>query len=332
MVDIQCLFFASVYEKYSFRPLQAWFYIQQASLRLQAYLKRQQRLDLVQEGHPNAAWDHQLQHRVFWSIFKAENELLIELPFKSSGIEELARSDSMFPSPPAIPTTLDAETPASPDGLDSWQNERSWFFYLAEIALRRTINDTVWLFRLKGEHYWMTHIVSLEQQHEEAEKQISLWYSHLPDCIRFDPAAEPDNELSFYLQGRFYEWRDHILRPFLYYVLHRNATQAMTPRILSCAQQCVLACANGIPYYDRHHRHGGTWFVCRAMFTFAMTILAVVIGGDQDLRPPTDWDALLDTAISMLRRWESQASDVGVMRSLLERLVTTVHVRLGTGL
>jgi len=40
LVDIHCLFFASVYEKYALNPLQAWFYIQQASTRLQAHLKR----------------------------------------------------------------------------------------------------------------------------------------------------------------------------------------------------------------------------------------------------------------------------------------------------
>lgn len=284
---------------------------------------------MLQAQHSEESLKYQLEQRVFWSIFKAENELLPELPFKSSGIEELARSDSMFPLPPTISTEREATEPPSPNELNSWQEERSWFFYLAEISLRRTINDTLWLLYRKGEQYWMTHIDSLEEQYEETERQISLWYSHLPHSIRFDPLDQPDNELAFYLQGRFYEWRHHIQRPFLYHALHRPETHALSPRILSYAQECVFACASGIVYFDRHHRHGGTWSVCRHTFAFALLILAVVAKSDRDLLPPPNWPSSIETAISTLLKWESQSADITFMRSTLQTLFRTISTASG---
>jgi hypothetical protein len=64
--DTQCLFFASMYAKYCLQPLQAWFYIQQASARLQAHLLRRQRQPSLSLA------TLQLEQRLFWSCFRAE--------------------------------------------------------------------------------------------------------------------------------------------------------------------------------------------------------------------------------------------------------------------
>ncbi|RYP01159.1 hypothetical protein DL764_006282 [Monosporascus ibericus] len=42
-IDMQCLFFASIFERYSLRPVNAWFYIQMACTRLQMHLMRKNR-------------------------------------------------------------------------------------------------------------------------------------------------------------------------------------------------------------------------------------------------------------------------------------------------
>lgn len=66
ILDIQCLFFASIYEKHAFRPLQAWLYVQQASTRLQTRLMR--RKPREQSDSP----PRHLEQRVFWSCVKSE--------------------------------------------------------------------------------------------------------------------------------------------------------------------------------------------------------------------------------------------------------------------
>jgi hypothetical protein len=67
ILDIQCLFLASMYEKYRLQPLQAWFHLREASSRLQAHLLGQRQ----QPGQPASSGQH-LEQRVFWSCWRAE--------------------------------------------------------------------------------------------------------------------------------------------------------------------------------------------------------------------------------------------------------------------
>lgn len=191
--DIQCFFLASVYEKYALRPLQAWFCIQQASTRLQAHLlgSGQQLWNSVNLGNTHA---HHLEQRVFWSCFKAErcvitshyvrlctdlasydSELAPELGLVTSGLGQFG-NPCLFPSPPK--TLGIGQGRKMDDGLQvdhSEFEERGWFFYLAEISLRRTINDALDLLYRNGEKHWMNNIKLLVSQHEEQERQVLLW-------------------------------------------------------------------------------------------------------------------------------------------------------------
>lgn len=72
--DIQCYFFATIFEKFALRPLRAWCYIQQACSRLETRL--------LQRGErPWAAFrdtspeDYHLEQRLFWSCFRAERQV-----------------------------------------------------------------------------------------------------------------------------------------------------------------------------------------------------------------------------------------------------------------
>lgn len=322
LVDIQCLFFFSVYEKYVLNPVQAWFCIQQASCRLQAQLK-QRTMQTQSQGIINdIPKQNDLTQRAFWSIYKAEHELLPELPFHSSGLEVFTRADSMFPSPPAFDPTISAGS--SSDQQNFSLEERSWAFYLAEISIRRTISDTIATLYRKGEQYWLTHVQTLVRQCEECQSQIQLWYSHLPASIWFDIHGYPDNELSTFMQGRFFHWREHVLRPLLYYVLHRKNDQTLTEQILACAHEHVSLCAEIIIRSHNTHRHGGIWFICRGTFLHALLILGVVLRAEPRLPPPSNWATLVATSISTLQRWESQAADIKRVRVILEQLFTNV--------
>ncbi|KAF4913604.1 hypothetical protein CGCVW01_v010797 [Colletotrichum viniferum] len=227
ILDIQCLFLASMYEKCRLRPLRACFYIQQASTRLQAHLLRRGRRPWrAASGREDPT--QPLEQRVFWSCFKAE-KYRPHLPSYPTIIgskhTDIVQRNPAHPRP----STLSSARPAAGDYY-AWspmsddqqrvEEERSWLYYLAEISLRRTIKDTMAVLYRKGETYWLQNEQLLVRQYDEFEKEISQLHSHLPPLIQFDEHRHADNELAFYLQGRFQGWREATLRPLLYCALH----------------------------------------------------------------------------------------------------------------
>ncbi|KAJ8112654.1 hypothetical protein OPT61_g5025 [Boeremia exigua] len=320
LIDIQCLFFASVAEKCRMNPLQAWFHIQQASSRLKAHLRRVKKPRTASDNDNTFSGINQELQRLFWSVYRAEHELLIELPFNSSGLEDFTRVDSMFPVLPKFEPASDEMLPST-----TYSEERSWAFYSAEISIRRTMTDTILTLYRKGEDYWLTHSKSLIRQCQLCEQEIWAWYSHLPPSIRFDQAGQPDNELSFYLQGRFDKWRIYVSMPVLYYVLHRTESQELAPEVLKFAQDSIAVYANSIVHTDQQNRHGGTWLCCRNTFSLALLILGVVLKADASLVPPRNWNQIVLLSISTLKKWESCAPDIYMLRTTLEQLWTAVH-------
>ncbi|KAL2219285.1 hypothetical protein M432DRAFT_341572 [Thermoascus aurantiacus ATCC 26904] len=315
------------------RPLRAWNYVQQASSRLQTYLLRKSRRlgTLVDDSHPV----HRLEQRLFWSIMKAEYEFLPEIPLRPSGIEEFTYPD-LFPSPPEVLSETHRDKNGHAEDTDSSlgsdearkAGERGWFFYLAEISLRRTINDTMKTLYGKGEQQWMDNIHFLVVQYMECEKQIALWHSHLPQPIQFERCGWPDNELSLYLQGRFHSWHELVLRPLVYYALYAPVA-ADSPQMLQViliAQQSV--CVELIVHSARCPRNGGTWLMLRKTFSGALLILATVVSGDR-LVPPENWPSVIRLALRVLAKWAAESADVEWMRSILDCVFREVCRRKG---
>lgn len=109
------------------------------------------------------------------------SELLPELGITPTCLGELDYPDP-FPTPPVSLLSFSHEhddrsdeAPAAVDDQQRAEEERSWFFYLAEISLRRIINDILSTFYDKGEEHWMKHIDLVCRQNLESEKQISSW-------------------------------------------------------------------------------------------------------------------------------------------------------------
>ncbi|KXH29217.1 hypothetical protein CSIM01_00945 [Colletotrichum simmondsii] len=354
IIDIQCLFLASMYEKCRLRPLRACFYIQQASTRLQAHLLRRGRRPW--RGPSGREEPTQpLEQRLFWSCFKAENEILPTLGLRPSGLEDFTYPDS-FPAPPSTLSTATVcairvnETLADPSDY-AWspfshsqqrlEEERSWLYYLAEISLRRTIKNTMSVLYREGEAYWLRNEDLLIRQYDEFEKEISQLHSHLPPLIQFTEHDYPENELAFYLQGRFQGWRESTLRPLLYCALHgirgrgqhdQSQQHPTNPRVIHLAQKAVDTCAAMIVKTAHHHRHGGSWFVARRAFSCAVMVLAVVAAGNHPVEPPSNWNSLVRLALRVLGRWGKEARDLERMRETLQRLFHRVQQKAGSGM
>ncbi|PLB52018.1 hypothetical protein P170DRAFT_471931 [Aspergillus steynii IBT 23096] len=333
LVDIQCLFLASIYEKHAIRPLQAWFCIQQASSRLKVRLSsRQASLDSV---------DRHLEQRLYWSLIRAEREFQLEVPLGSSGLEDCRYPDP-FPMPPfnqstpaASSSTIDEAGQGEASDISAKiEEERGWFFYLAEISFRRIFDSIVVLLYQGGPRRWPSNFTRLVRQCKDSDEQISLWFAHLPPPIR--PTSPPTNDLSFFLHGRYLSSREKICRPLVYVILHHPSlldakSSEEVQEMLSLAQQGIDFCAVLIPHYSAHFRHGGTWFILRASFKAALLILVVVVGRFGDgaapalyLQPPDDWIGLVKLSLKTLRKWEDESKDVERMRIILEGILDRV--------
>lgn len=141
--------------------------------------------------------------------------------------------------------------------------------------------------------------------------------------MRYDPASRPDNEMGYYLEGRFEEWNECILRPLVYYCLHHPPAEPPPPPVAALAQRHMALCATCILRCADHGRHGGTWLVLRRAFRCTLIVLAAVVAGPPP-RPPENWRELARTSIATLRRWEAGVRDLQRMRRVLERVFRAV--------
>jgi len=81
LIDIQCFYYAALFERFAFRPLQAWVNLQQAATRLRLHHMgghgARNRLPMgVSEDYDTEpdpwAVSYHFEQRAFWSIHKGE--------------------------------------------------------------------------------------------------------------------------------------------------------------------------------------------------------------------------------------------------------------------
>lgn len=301
IVDIQCLFLAHIYEKCALRPLEAAYYIQQASIRLQVHM-----------AHKDSSYcETGLTDRLFWSTVRAESELLPELCLQRSGLHLLGPASS-FPQPPdcSLQQVRQREGPEP--------EQRGWYFYLAEISIRRTLPEMVELMYTGGQARWLEDITVFVPRHAECDRQINELRSHLPGEVQFDDVGFPSNELAFFLKGRFLECHVVILQPFLYYIVH-TASSTVNDNALRLAQECIRYCAERIRHTRIMNRHGGTWFGLRGLFASTMMLLGAALEPDH-VKMPGDWPELAELAIETLHMWSPGLPDIEAMLSVLRKV------------
>ncbi|KAH8878695.1 hypothetical protein GQ53DRAFT_739821 [Thozetella sp. PMI_491] len=322
LLDIQCLFLASIYERCLMRPLRSWHLLHRASSCLQTLILRRVRWH-SQLGNRRAQL---LEQRLYWSCVKAECEFTSHIPLPLSGIINLTYP-GLFPSPPLSLQvarqeggTEGSHNTSRPETRGVRDDECSWLFYLADLSVRRRMVDAADVLYRDGEARWLHDLTSLLKEHAESQEQIRVWYSCLPDPIKFDFAQFPTEELGQVLRGRFELWKELICRPLLYYVLHATSVtdHAEYARAMSIAQESISLCTDYIENMSRRlfQRHGGSWFMARTTFSCAMMIIAVVISGSK-LNAPSNWMDLVRCACRVLAFWGRETPDIKWMRSVL---------------
>lgn len=141
--------------------------------------------------------------------------------------------------------------------------------------------------------------------------------------MRYDPSSKQNNEMGYYLQSRFEEWSECILRPLAYYCLHHPPTRPPSPAVATLAQHHMALCEDCILRCASYDRHGGTWMVLRRAFRSTVVMLAAVVAGGA-VRPPANWRELAGVSIETFARWAVGVRDLQRMGRVLERVFGAV--------
>ncbi|XXH01798.1 hypothetical protein Hte_008159 [Hypoxylon texense] len=314
ILQVQCLFLCGMFAMYSLRPLRAWSYFNQASVSFRNFVWMR-----TQRGAGEVPERQRLEQRLYWSCMKSELEVRSEIPLPSSGIMRFDYTD-LFPSPPselASPTTHSQAFDGMPEDVEP-EEERSWFYYLAEISYRRMLSRIIAIMRRNGEEGWIRDIERTMKQCEDLDEQIKIWCSHIPPPINMDHSEVSNNELANYVRNRMLASREWIRRPMVYYLVHQPSNDPLATRVRPIAEMCLDLCVDLISQVDYQHRHHGSWFVARTATSRALILLAAARSGKFHM--PERWKEAVNIAGAILQYWSSEAPDLHRVAIVLDSI------------
>ena len=180
---------------YLLKPVKAWFYFNQACVQFRNQLWARTRKGSTYD-HSTPRETRRLEQRLYWSCMKSEwyatpyetlrrcltypihSELRCEIPLPPSGITRFGYPDP-FPSPPTELTSPTADCSnlehPSPHHDIKPEEERSWFYYLAEISFRRMMDRAIAVLARDGERGWISNIRENLEHHKAFQEEINIW-------------------------------------------------------------------------------------------------------------------------------------------------------------
>ncbi|KFY90218.1 hypothetical protein V500_05231 [Pseudogymnoascus sp. VKM F-4518 (FW-2643)] len=328
ILGAQCYFYSAVYLMYTFSPLQAWNHFCQASTFYQLSFRKISKMSetpRLQGSLDGLSLTHRrLEQSLYWSCFKSECEIRVELPLPQSGIASI-EYPHLFPSPPSHSRSemLSADRGLMHDTDKDLNEEKSWYYYLTEVALRRISNRILSTFYRQDHRNW-NNILPLIPIAKEFESQILVWSDNLPPAMQYDvnlTEEGPSRELSWATGNRLLEMRSWLYQPFLYHAIHAD-TQTSHVRenpVLQSLVEAAMDChLETVQKRSFRHRHHGIWFDIRAVVSAAFSVIAAAKSGKVTVRE--EWADHITHIIATLAFWESESPDLVRTRQVLERL------------
>ncbi|KPM44215.1 hypothetical protein AK830_g2353 [Neonectria ditissima] len=183
LLYVQCLFLCGVLEMCYMDALRAWNFFNQACVQFRNLLWRRGNTRPSEDGHISSE-KRRLEQRLYWSCMKSECELRCEISLPTSGISRFG-FPNLFPSPPNE-LSSPAANPNFSSGssvsksVEPEEEERSWFYYLAEISCRRMMNRAFTALGRNGEASWIQDFHENLKHFDALKEQMLIWYS----CLR----------------------------------------------------------------------------------------------------------------------------------------------------
>ncbi|KAI1609036.1 hypothetical protein EDD37DRAFT_136498 [Exophiala viscosa] len=318
VLEAQCFFLAGVYLMATLRPMEAWKMFVQALACCQAFYTEKESPNTENEG------EQRLRESIYWTCFKSELELRLELNVSETSVWDLTYP-AFFPSPP--------------DGLRS-QREIVWYFYLAEIALRRLGNrilNYIYDTKIKAAN----SLADMADSTLGFEQQAADWLRSLPQALDLDsPSVGEEGELhhslKFILKGHLLDCYEMMYWPFIVVAVNYdtpdpedsgNASATITKVMLdSFIQKALAVCVERIEKNEQgfYYRHHGTWLMLRSCTRSAFVLLAAARLEKLTTLMPERWRLAVEKVLDMLRFWRRESRDVEDRLRLVETLLEGV--------
>ncbi|KAH8738478.1 hypothetical protein BGZ61DRAFT_545000, partial [Ilyonectria robusta] len=276
IIKAQIFFLAGVYLMTTIRPFEAWRMFIQALACCQT-----------------------LQPPIYWTCFKSELELRLELNIAENSVWNLQYPE-FFPAPPK--------------SLQS-QGEGTWYFYLAEIALRRLGNRILThTCQFKPSESSIANRVS---KTIEFEQQAYSWYVNINSCDEYAP-------LRFILNSHLLDCYETIYWPFIvdtiYRILYNNLNSKTFTR--KGFEICVRRIKENEPGF--RYRHHGTWLTLRSCTRSALVLLAAARSKLDDVLS-VEWVVFVTKVMELLQYWKDEIPDAADRLRILDELLKSTH-------
>ncbi|KAL1889862.1 Zcf27p [Sporothrix stenoceras] len=319
LMAAQCLFLAGVYMMCVFQPRKAWRFFNAALAACQEFPLLQQSPLLSMEDLYGSRDDDNdataldgcqqrvggdresgLQQALYWSAWKSERELRGELCLPDFHLADRHRGlyPTFFPTPPP---------PLQPQQLTELHRKpesSAWYFYLAEISLRRlSFNICAEMLSLRRAHNDNTtaFLADVTLVVPTWELQAQRWIDSLPPILSLDAPSDAENDICrFVLRGHLINLYELIYWPFTVAAATRLDTslgmgrnkilsQRVSGAELVAEQEAVDSASilklarKGLETHTRRivtnepgfrHRHHGTWYMIRNCTRSALVLVA----------------------------------------------------------
>jgi hypothetical protein len=330
LITAQCLFLSGVYMMHLFRPGHGWRFFLQA-LAVCQYLpsiREARRLGSTPATPPSPselASRYTQEQAVYWSAWKSERELRVELPLPDFEIHETGSAlyPPFFPMPP-IPKENIADTDEAK--AEALRARDAWLFYLADISLRRlTSRVCSAMASLEKEAPSNTEfLTALLEMIPDYEFQARQWRDSLPEELSLAGSSEDDGVSQFILRGKMTNFFEIIYWPFVLENISRLfASMPVAPAFEDMAArgldiQLMQIRVNELGFAYRHH---GCFFMIRSCTRSALVLLAAARVG---ATMPADWDPCIREVTRMQLYWEEEDVEVRKWRCLIESELASI--------
>lgn len=205
-----------------------------------------------------------------------------------------------------------------------------WYYYLAEIALRRLGNR---ILNFYHKHNSGKPIIDIEAV-TGFEQQAADWIRSLPQVLNFEvmaasPCGDLSDSLKFILDGHLLDCYEMLYWPFITeIILHgvpNNATQTLEQLAFKSLAICVQRIhKNEHGFFARHH---GTWLMLRSCTRSALVLIAARKDPFLANMMPEGWQNAVMKVAGMLRFWKNESRDCEDRLRIIEQAVNSLEIR-----
>ncbi|KAL4955337.1 glycosyl hydrolase family 3 N terminal domain-containing protein [Aspergillus filifer] len=315
LLGVQCLCLFGFWYQYNIEPIPGWKMFRTASMLWQTYNMK----------HKSGNAERTAQEESDEVRYE-----LYELPPSDLSLSDFPFALPSFPIYQIPYGDSPEHNPHSPSGpaLDS----TPYYYYLAEISMRRLLNRVRNTVRLLSPSLDITTIKQISATLSHLEDQLHQWVICLPPPLRFNmplesrpPLQEP--ELVKLVRERYVEVRELLCRAYLYLCIHTSLDRETAAMYGTKATESLLLAVyrikNEVPFF----RHPGSWGACRVRFNHALCLIAAFrakvdeIPSAEYVSLPASWAGCVRVVIERLKIWGQEGGGIKELSILLDWLM-----------